>query len=82
MSVIREVWLMLDGRPKSVRPMAERLPDGGTQALQQFVSQSPWGPLPVRQRMAERLSGVVRPEVGVIDEVSFPSAARHRWEAR
>ncbi|MEU1081680.1 transposase [Streptomyces sp. NPDC005908] len=82
MSVIREVWLMLDGRPKSIWPMAEHLPDGGTQALQQFVSQFPWGPLPVRQRMAERLSGVVRPEVGVIDEVSFPSAARHRWKAR
>jgi hypothetical protein len=32
---------MLDGKPKSIQPMAERLPDGNQQALQQFVSQSP-----------------------------------------
>ncbi|ALC24722.1 IS4 family transposase [Streptomyces pristinaespiralis] len=43
--------LMLDGRRKSVQPMAERLPDGNMQALQQFVNQSPWDPLPVRQRV-------------------------------
>ncbi|MFE4964026.1 transposase, partial [Streptomyces sp. NPDC056660] len=55
--------LMLDGRRKSVQPMAERLPDGNMQALQQFVNQSPWDPLPIRQRIAERLSEVVRPEV-------------------
>jgi SRSO17 transposase len=34
--------LMLDGRRKSIQPMAERLPDGNMQALQQFVNQSPW----------------------------------------
>src|SRR5215212_10173662 len=33
--------LMLDGKRKSIQPMAERLPDGNEQALQQFVSQSP-----------------------------------------
>ncbi|GHC90478.1 hypothetical protein GCM10010309_72420 [Streptomyces violaceochromogenes] len=61
--------LMLDGRRKSVQPMAERLPDGNMQALQQFVNQSPWDPLPVRRRIAERMSKVVRPEVWVIDDV-------------
>ncbi|MFE1300176.1 IS701 family transposase [Streptomyces sp. NPDC058731] len=64
--------LMLDGRRKSIQPMAERLPDGNMQALQQFVNQSPWDPLPVRRRIAERLSEVVGPEVWVIDDVSFP----------
>ncbi|MEU1514966.1 IS701 family transposase [Streptomyces sp. NPDC005811] len=64
--------LMLDGRRKSIQPMAERLPDGNMQALQQFVNQSPWDPLPVRRRIAERLCEVVRPEVWVIDDVSFP----------
>ncbi len=68
--------LMLDGRRKSIQPMAERLPDGNMQALQQFVNQSPWDPLPVRQRIAERLSGVVRPEVWVIDDVSFPKCGK------
>ncbi|MER6469656.1 transposase [Streptomyces collinus] len=46
------------------------------QALQQFVNQSPWDPLPVRQRIAERLSEVVRPEVWVIDDVSFPKCGK------
>jgi SRSO17 transposase len=63
---------MLDGRRKSVQPMAERLPDGNMQALQQFVNQSPWDPLPVRRRIAERLFEAIRPEVWVIDDVSFP----------
>ncbi len=63
---------MLDGRRKSVQPMAERLPDGNMQALQQFVNQPPWDPLPVRQRIAERLAEVITPEVWVVDDVSFP----------
>ncbi|MGD6747520.1 IS701 family transposase [Streptomyces sp. BH106] len=64
--------LMLDGRRKSIQPMAERLPDGNMQALQQFVSQSPWDWTPVRRRIAERLCQVIRPEVWVVDDVSFP----------
>ncbi|WP_143662116.1 IS701 family transposase, partial [Streptomyces glaucescens] len=64
--------LMLEGRRKSIQPMAERLPDGNMQALQQFVNQSPWDPLPVRRRIAERLCETVRPEVWVVDDVSFP----------
>jgi SRSO17 transposase len=63
---------MLDGRRKSIQPMAERLPDGNMQALQQFVNQSPWDPLPVRRRIAERLCEAIRPEVWVVDDVSFP----------
>ncbi|MEV3861141.1 IS701 family transposase [Streptomyces sp. NPDC050095] len=64
--------LMLDGRRKSIQPMAERLPDGNMQALQQFVSQSPWAWTPVRRRIAERVCAVIRPEVWVVDDVSFP----------
>ncbi|MER8226301.1 IS701 family transposase [Streptomyces sp. NPDC094143] len=64
--------LMLDGRRKSIQPMAERLPDGNMQAPQQFVNQSPWDPLPVRRRIAERLCEAVSPEVWVVDDVSFP----------
>ncbi|GAA2617093.1 hypothetical protein GCM10009863_33580 [Streptomyces axinellae] len=52
--------------------MAERLPDGDMQALQRFVNQSPWEWGPVRRRIAERLCEVVRPQVWVIDDVSFP----------
>ncbi|WP_327419489.1 IS701 family transposase [Streptomyces sp. NBC_01233] len=68
--------LMLDGRRKSIQPMAERLPDGNMQALQQFVNQSPWDPLPVRRRISERLTKAVRPEVWVVDDVSFPKCGR------
>ncbi|CAM5518651.1 hypothetical protein DF17_35485 [Streptomyces rimosus] len=68
--------LMLDGRRKSIQPMAERLPDGNMQALQQFVNQSPWEWTPVRRRIAERLCEVVRPEVWVVDDVSFPKCGR------
>ena len=34
--------LMLDGKRKSIEPMAARLEDGDEQCLQQFVNQSPW----------------------------------------
>lgn len=64
--------LMLDGRRKSTRPMAERLPDGNMQALQQFVNQSPRDPEPVRRRIAQRLCEAISPEVWVVDDVSFP----------
>ncbi|MFI8829961.1 IS701 family transposase [Streptomyces afghaniensis] len=64
--------LMLDGRRKSIQPMAERLRDGDMQALQQFVNQSPWEWTPVRQRIAQRLCEAVQPEVWVVDDVSFP----------
>ncbi|KUM91867.1 transposase [Streptomyces yokosukanensis] len=63
---------MLDGRRKSIQPMAERLPDGNMQALQQFVNQSPWEWSPVRRRIAERLCKVIAPDVWVVDDVSFP----------
>ncbi|MGX1887892.1 IS701 family transposase [Streptomyces sp. NPDC055287] len=68
--------LMLDGRRKSIQPMSERLPDGNMQALQQFVNQSPWQWAPVRQRIAERLCEAIRPEVWVVDDVSFPKCGR------
>lgn len=63
--------LMLNGRRKSIQPMTERLPYGNVQALQQFVNQSPWDPLPVRRRIAGRLSEVITPEAWVVDDVSF-----------
>lgn len=68
--------LMLDGRRKSIQPMAERLPNGNRQALQQFVNQSPWDLLPGRQRVARRLSEAITPQVWVVDDVSFPKCGR------
>lgn len=64
--------LMLDGRRKSIQPMAERLPDGNEQNLQQFVNQSPWDPVPVRRRIAERMVPLIGPDAWAVDDVSFP----------
>src|SRR5262249_21274951 len=78
--------LLTDGYRKSVEPLSRRvaLPDGLTskdpeQALQQFVSHSPWDHEAVlrryRARMAEEFadpSGVV-----VIDDTTYPKQGRH-----
>ena len=47
--------LLLEGRRKSCQPIAERLPDGDEQCLQQFLNQSPWEWAPVREAIAKRM---------------------------
>ncbi|WP_433698589.1 IS701 family transposase [Nocardiopsis sp. CA-288880] len=77
--------LMLDGRRKSIQPMAERLPDGNMQALQQFVGQSPWEHTPVQRRLATKVSEAITPDAWVIDDSGLPKAgtesvgAAHQW---
>lgn len=64
--------LMLDGKRKSIEPMAGRLADGDEQCLQQFVNQSPWDSVPVRRALAERMSRELSPDAWVIDDTGFP----------
>ena len=64
--------LMLDGKRKSIEPMAARLEDGDEQCLQQFVNQSPWRWEPVRERLAVGMSAVIEPAAWVIDDTGFP----------
>ena len=64
--------LMLEGRRKSIEPMAERLPDGDEQCLQQFVNQSPWDESEVRRRLATTMVDEIDPEAWVIDDTGFP----------
>ncbi|GCB53154.1 IS701 family transposase [Streptomyces sp. NL15-2K] len=52
--------------------MAERLPDGNEQNVQQFVNQSTWDPGPVRRRNAERMVPLIGPDAWAVDDVSFP----------
>jgi SRSO17 transposase len=76
--------LLLDGRRKSIQPMAARLARGDPeadadaleQALQQFVNQSPWDPVPVRRRLAERMTAAIGPAAWVIDDTGFPKFGR------
>ena len=68
--------LMLDGKRKSIEPMAERLPDGDEQCLQQFVSQSPWAWEPVRERLAWRMQAELEPDAWVVDDTGFPKQGR------
>jgi SRSO17 transposase len=78
--------LLLDGKRKSIEPMAARLAAADAdsqgvgdleQALQQFVNQSPWDWVPVRRRLAERVTATVRPQAWVVDDTAFPKYGRH-----
>src|SRR4051794_18495201 len=68
--------LMLEGKRKSIEPMAARLEDGDEQCLQQFVNQSPWDWLAVRRALARRMSAEIAPGAGVIDDTGFPEAGQ------
>lgn len=63
--------LLLDGRRKSMQPMAGRL-GMDHQQLQQFVTSSTWPVDAVRARLARRAVTVVRPQVRVVDDTGFP----------
>jgi SRSO17 transposase len=77
--------LLLDGKRKSIEPMATRLARGDPQgdadaveqALQQFCNQSPWDFVPVRRRLAERMTTALAPDAWVIDDTGFPKFGRH-----
>src|SRR5256885_6802649 len=63
--------LMLDGKRKSMQPMADRL-GVDHQQLQQVVTSSTWGHVEVRRRMARWADQFIGPEAYVIDDTGFP----------
>ncbi|MFE9663216.1 IS701 family transposase [Streptomyces sp. NPDC005955] len=63
--------LLLDGRRKSMQPMAGRL-GVDHQQLQQFMTSSPWPVQDVRAHLAWRAVRVGRPQVWVVDDTGFP----------
>ena len=69
--------LLLDGERKSIGAMAQRLPDGNEQNLQQFVSHSPWAWEPLWHRLALKLSRTFTPTAWVIDDTGFPKQGTH-----
>jgi SRSO17 transposase len=69
--------LMLEGRRKSVEPMAQRLGEIHYQALHHFVAVSPWDWRPVRRRLAERLVTALEPTAWAADDTGFPKDGDH-----
>jgi SRSO17 transposase len=64
--------LLLEGRRKSIQPMAARLGEVHYQALHHFVATSPWDWRPVRRRLAEVLCAALSPTAWVVDDTGFP----------
>ncbi len=71
--------LLLDGDRKSIEPMADRLraidqkPEDYEQALQQFVSQSPWDERAVRAGLAKWVGEQFGKEgLFILDDTGFP----------
>ncbi|WP_253208955.1 IS701 family transposase [Streptomyces niphimycinicus] len=62
---------MLDGKRKSMQPMAERL-GVDHQQQQQFVSSSTWDYTEARRRVARWAAAQITPEAYAIDDVGFP----------
>jgi SRSO17 transposase len=69
--------LMLDGRRKSIQPMAQRLGEVHYQALHHFVATSPWDWRPVRRRLAELLCATLQSTAWVVDDTGFPKDGEH-----
>jgi SRSO17 transposase len=71
--------LLLDGERKSIEPLAQRVPGGNEQALQQFVNQSPWAHEPVQTKLYRRLVQRCGPGKGVLvlDDTALPKKGQH-----
>ena len=68
--------LMLDGRRKSVEPMAARLGEANDQSLGHFLANTPWDPVPVRERLARKMHKAIDPAGWVADDSGFTKVGR------
>jgi SRSO17 transposase len=68
--------LLLEGRRKSIQPMAARLPDGDEEGLQNFITDSPWDDEPVRRRLARRMTAEIQPEGWIVDDTGLAKDGR------
>ena len=68
--------LLLDGRRKSVEPMAARLNEANDQSLQHFLANTPWDPVPVRARLARKMHTAIDPIGWVVDDTGFVKDGR------
>ena len=63
--------LMLDGRRKSIQPMAARLAGPHEQALNHFVTNSPWDAAAVREGLAVRMHEAISPAGWALDDTGW-----------
>src|SRR3954447_6083885 len=68
--------LLLDGKRKSMQPMAARL-GVDHQQLQQFVSSSTWDYVEVRGRLARWAQAFIAPRAFVVDDTGYPKDGVH-----
>jgi len=68
--------LLIEGRRKSMQPMAARLGDVDDQGLQQFISDSPWDEAAVRRRLARQMSAELDADAWAIDDTGMPKCGR------
>src|SRR4051794_20830791 len=68
--------LLIEGRRKSMQPMAARLGEVDDQGLQQFVSDSPWEEAAVRRRLARRMCSELPVAAWAIDDTGLPKCGR------
>jgi SRSO17 transposase len=68
--------LMLDGRRKSMQPMAARL-RVDHQQLQQFVTTSPWDATAVRKVLSRKACELIDPQAWVLDDTGFAKDGPH-----
>lgn len=71
--------LLLDGERKSIEPLAERVPGGDEQCLQQFVNQSPWPDDAVQLQLIQLLAKRLGKNSGglALDDTSLPKKGEH-----
>ena len=62
--------LMLDGKRKSMQPMAQRL-GIDHQQFQQFLTSSTWDHVAVRRRLAGQIVDLIGPQAWVVDDTGF-----------
>jgi SRSO17 transposase len=63
--------LMIDGRRKSIQPMAARLPGVHEQAVNHFVTNSAGDVAPLRSRVAEPVDEAISPAAWAIDDTGL-----------
>lgn len=70
--------LLLEGRRKSCQPMAQRMPDGDEQSLQQFLNQSTWRHESLRAAIARQMVAQLGGKgAWVIDATGFVKQGKH-----